>query len=39
MKVFENPEIELTKFEMEDVITTSDDGIIIPGENQTPGRT
>ena len=35
MKVFENPEIELTKFEMEDVITTSGD---IVGENQTPGR-
>ena len=39
MKAFENPEIELTKFEIEDVITTSGEEIIIPGENQTPGRT
>ncbi len=32
MKVFEMPEIEVTKFEMEDVITTSDE----LGDNQTP---
>ena len=31
MKKFELPEIEITKFEIEDVITTS-----IPGENETP---
>ena len=31
MKKFENPEIELIKFEVEDVLTTS--GL---GDNQTP---
>ena len=35
MKVFEMPEIELIKFDVEDVITTSytDDDL---GDNQTP---
>lgn len=36
MKTFEIPEIELVKFNVEDVITTSGDEI---GDNQTPGRT
>ena len=33
MKVFEMPEIELIKFDVEDVITTSYDEL---GDNQTP---
>lgn len=40
MKVFEIPEIELNKFELEDVITTSNggsnDGFEV-GDNQTGG--
>lgn len=36
MKTFELPQIEVTKFEMEDVITTSLGDEV--GENQTPGR-
>ena len=34
MKKFETPEIELVKFEMADVITTS--VTPAPGENETP---
>lgn len=33
MKKFETPEIEITKFEVEDVITTSDFNL---GDNETP---
>ena len=39
MKKFEMPEIEIEKFAMEDVITTSGEGDIIPepsNENQLP---
>ena len=34
MKVFETPEIELIKFDVEDVITTSGGNEV--GDNQTP---
>ena len=35
MKKFETPEIELVKFDMVDVITTSNE-TTVPGENETP---
>ena len=34
MKKFENPEVNVIHFEVEDVITTSE--VVEPGENQTP---
>lgn len=36
MKTFEIPEIELVKFDMVDVITTSNEITPPPGENETP---
>ena len=36
MRKFENPEIEIVKFEMIDVITTSGEDVTPPGENETP---
>ena len=34
MKNFANPEIEIVKFEMEDVMTASEDDFV-PGDNET----
>lgn len=37
MKKFETPEIEVSEFEVTDVITASQGGPIVPpGENETP---
>lgn len=36
MKTFINPEIEIEKFMIEDVITTSPNDDFIPGDNETP---
>lgn len=36
MKLFEVPEIEIAKFNVEDVITTSEDPIVPGDPNETP---
>lgn len=37
-KLFQEPEVNVEKFAVEDVITTSgDDTVITPGGNETPG--
>ena len=36
-KNYSEPNFEVVKIEVEDVITTSNPGEIIPGENETPG--
>lgn len=36
MKKFETPKIEVSAFEVADVITASGENIVPPGENETP---